>query len=227
MSQYPSTRRAGYASDSSGWWAGAGLFAALIMILVSIWQAMVGLIALVQNDFYVATRDYPFKFDATTWGWIHMLGGVLVALAGWALLSGQTWARVVGIVLAVLSAIAVPAASCTNGLRRTTWGAATPVRPLAVCSKRTEPSPNCGCGHRSGRAAPAKVMAADASRRVVLPIWPCPRCPWGVMRPSSTSMKACSSLGKRASFLARGSSGLSSWSGGLARRSEVTTLQVL
>jgi hypothetical protein len=66
MSQYPSTRRAGYASDSGGWWAGAGLFAALTMILVGIWQAMVGLIALVQNDFYVATRDYPFKFDATT-----------------------------------------------------------------------------------------------------------------------------------------------------------------
>jgi uncharacterized membrane protein len=106
MSQYPSTRRAGYASDSGGWWAGAGLFAALIMILVGIWQAMVGLIALVQNDFYVATRDYPFKFDATTWGWIHLLGGVLLALAGWALLSGRTWARVVGIVLAVLSAIA-------------------------------------------------------------------------------------------------------------------------
>jgi hypothetical protein len=35
----------------------------------------------------------------------------------------------------------VPAASCTNGSWRTTWGAATPVRPLAVCSKRTEPSP--------------------------------------------------------------------------------------
>jgi hypothetical protein len=69
-------------------------------------RAMVGLIALVQNDFYVATRDYPSKFDATTWGWIHLLGGVLLALAGWALLSGQTWARVVGIVLAVLSAIA-------------------------------------------------------------------------------------------------------------------------
>jgi hypothetical protein len=54
----------------------------------------------------VATRNYLFKFDATTWGWIHLLLGVVVAFAGWGLLSGRTWARVVGITLAVLSAIA-------------------------------------------------------------------------------------------------------------------------
>jgi hypothetical protein len=39
-------------------------------------------------------------------GWIHLLLGLLVAFAGWGLLSGQTWARVVAITLAVLSAIA-------------------------------------------------------------------------------------------------------------------------
>jgi hypothetical protein len=50
---------------------------------------MVGLIALVQNDFYVATRDYPFKFDATTWCWIHLLGYVLLALARWARRRGR------------------------------------------------------------------------------------------------------------------------------------------
>jgi hypothetical protein len=43
----------------------------------------------------VATRNYLFQFDATTWGWIHLLVGLLAAVAGWGLLSGQTWARVV------------------------------------------------------------------------------------------------------------------------------------
>jgi hypothetical protein len=52
------------------------------------------------------TRNYLFKFDVTTWGWIHLILGIIVALAGWGLLSGRTWARVVGITLAVLSAIA-------------------------------------------------------------------------------------------------------------------------
>jgi hypothetical protein len=39
-------------------------------------------------------------------GWIHMILGVIVALAGFGLLAGRTWARAVGITLAVLSAIA-------------------------------------------------------------------------------------------------------------------------
>jgi hypothetical protein len=64
-----------------------------------------GLIAIFENEFYVATRNYLFQFDATTWGWIHLILGLLVAFAGYGLLSGQTWARVVAITLAVLSAI--------------------------------------------------------------------------------------------------------------------------
>jgi len=76
------------------------------MIMAGIFQAFAGLVALFENEFYVATRNYLFQFDATTWGWIHLVIGVLVAFAGWGLLSGQTWARVVGITLAALSAIA-------------------------------------------------------------------------------------------------------------------------
>jgi hypothetical protein len=92
--------------ESSGLAVGFALFAALMMLMAGIWQALAGLIALFENEFYVATRNYLFEFDATTWGWIHLLVGVVVGLAGLGLLAGQTWARVVGIVLAVLSAIA-------------------------------------------------------------------------------------------------------------------------
>src|SRR4029453_9849968 len=71
-----------------------------------IFQALAGLVAIVDNEFYIATGNYLFQFDATTWGWIHLLLGLLVGFAGWGLLSGRTWARVVGITVAVLSAIA-------------------------------------------------------------------------------------------------------------------------
>jgi hypothetical protein len=90
--------------DISGWAVGAIMFAAVMMILVGVWQALAGLIAIFENEFYVQTRNYLFEFDATTWGWIHLVIGAIVALAGWGLLSGQTWARVVGITLAALSA---------------------------------------------------------------------------------------------------------------------------
>jgi cell division protein FtsW (lipid II flippase) len=73
------------------------------MIMVGIWQALQGLVAIFENEFYVATRNYLFQFDATTWGWIHLIVGLLVAFAGWGLLSGQTWARVVAITLLIIA----------------------------------------------------------------------------------------------------------------------------
>jgi hypothetical protein len=92
--------------DVSGWAVGFTVFAAVMMIMVGVWQALAGLIAIFENEFYVPTRNYLFEFDVTGWGWIHLLLGAVVALAGWGLLSGQTWARVVGITLAALSATA-------------------------------------------------------------------------------------------------------------------------
>ena len=92
--------------ETSGWAVGFILFAAIMMIMVGVFQALQGLIAIFQNEFYVATRNYIFQFDATTWGWIHLVIGLLVAFAGWGLLSGRTWARVVALTLAVLSALA-------------------------------------------------------------------------------------------------------------------------
>ena len=91
--------------ETSGTAVGFILFAAIMMIMVGVFQALQGLIGIFENEFYVATRNYLFQFDATTWGWIHLILGVLVAFAGWGLLSGRTWARTVAIILAVISAI--------------------------------------------------------------------------------------------------------------------------
>ena len=92
--------------QTTSWAVGFILFAAIMMIMVGVFQALQGLIAIFENEFYVATRNYLFQFDATSWGWIHLVLGVLVAFAGWGLMSGRTWARAVAITLALLSAIA-------------------------------------------------------------------------------------------------------------------------
>ena len=92
--------------DTSGWAAGFTVFAAIMMLMVGVFQALQGLIGIFENEFYVQTRNYLFQFDATTWGWIHLVLGLLVAFAGWGLLSGRAWARTVAIALAVLSATA-------------------------------------------------------------------------------------------------------------------------
>jgi len=80
--------------------------AVILMLLAGMLQVLVGLVAIFENEIYVQTRNYLFKFDVTTWGWIHLVVGTVVGLAGLGLLRGRTWARVAGIILAVLSAIA-------------------------------------------------------------------------------------------------------------------------
>jgi hypothetical protein len=92
--------------QTTSWAVGFILFAAIMMIMVGVFQAIQGLVGIFENEFYVTTRNYLFQFDATTWGWTHLLLGLLVAFAGWGLLSGRTWARAVAITLALLSAIA-------------------------------------------------------------------------------------------------------------------------
>ena len=82
------------------------VFAGVIMIIAGGFQAFQGLVGLFKNEVYVVTPQYLLQFDATRWGWIHLLLGLAVLLAGFAVLSGQTWGRVVGIILASLSAVA-------------------------------------------------------------------------------------------------------------------------
>jgi hypothetical protein len=102
--QYRSAARA--QEEPSGAAVGFILFAAIMMIMAGVFQAISGLVGIFENEFYVATRNYLFQFDATTWGWIHLVVGLIVAFAGWGLLSGRTWARAVGITVALVSATA-------------------------------------------------------------------------------------------------------------------------
>jgi hypothetical protein len=92
--------------DVSGWAIGGTAFAGVIMLMVGVFHAIAGLVALLDDQFYVVGANYTFELDVTGWGWIHLLGGIGVALAGLYVFSGATWARIVGIVLAMLSAIA-------------------------------------------------------------------------------------------------------------------------
>jgi hypothetical protein len=102
--QYGSARRRG--EPPSAWATGLIVFAGVMMIMAGGFQAFAGLVAIFEDEFYVNTRNYILEFDATSWGWIHLLLGLLVLFAGFAVMAGKTWGRVVGITLAVLSALA-------------------------------------------------------------------------------------------------------------------------
>jgi hypothetical protein len=87
-------------------WAISGLtFAASIMILIGTFQILAGLAAIIDDDFFVVTRNYAFDLDVTAWGWIHLILGIIVVVAGFALFSRHPWAAVTAIVLAIFTAV--------------------------------------------------------------------------------------------------------------------------
>jgi hypothetical protein len=92
--------------ESTTGWAGWAAFAAFMMILIGGFHAIQGFAAILKDDFYAVTPNYVFEFDVTTWGWIHLIAGVIVVLAGFAIFSGAAWARTIGVIMAFFSAVA-------------------------------------------------------------------------------------------------------------------------
>ena len=107
MTTHTSVDRSTSASgERGGRWYGLVVFAAVMMLLVGTFHAMAGFVALFKEDYFlVTTNGLVVTADYTTWGWIHLIMGVALGVAGGALLMGQTWARVVAVIAAVTSAI--------------------------------------------------------------------------------------------------------------------------
>lgn len=91
--------------EPSGLGLGMIAFAGVMMILVGVFQAVAGFGAILKDQVFVVGADYVFSFDATTWGWIHLLLGIVLVFAGFGVFAGQIWARTVGVLVAGLSAI--------------------------------------------------------------------------------------------------------------------------
>jgi hypothetical protein len=91
--------------EVSGWAVGGLVFAATVLTMIGIFQAIAGLVAIIDDDFYVVTRNYTFDLDVTAWGWIHLVVGLLLVIVGFALFARTAWAGVAAIMLAALSAV--------------------------------------------------------------------------------------------------------------------------
>ena len=89
----------------SGWAMGWTTFAAFMMIMIGVFHVVAGIVAIVNDEFYAVTKEYVFQFDASSWGWIHLILGIVILLAGFGLFSGAVWARTVGVIMALISAL--------------------------------------------------------------------------------------------------------------------------
>lgn len=101
----PRPRRHEASSEPTGW-TGWVVFGAVMMILLGSFQVIAGLVALFDEGYYlVGPNGLVVDVDYTAWGWTHLLVGVVALAAGFGLFTGATWARVLGITVAVISAI--------------------------------------------------------------------------------------------------------------------------
>jgi len=90
-------------SVKQGLAAGTSVGAAIIMTLIGALQLLQGIAAVAEDEVFVTGQEYLFTFDLTTWGWVHIIVGVVMVIVGIALISGATWARVSAMVIAALS----------------------------------------------------------------------------------------------------------------------------
>lgn len=91
--------------EVSGWALGGIAFAGTMLVLMGTFQALAGLVAIFNDEFYVVARNYTFDLDVSAWGWIHLIVGLAVLATGMGLFARKTWAGVAGIMLAMLSAL--------------------------------------------------------------------------------------------------------------------------
>jgi len=89
-------------SSGANGWVGWVYFAGAMMIVVGALQAIAGLVAIFKHTFYAISGSQLIAFNYTTWGWIDLVLGAIIFLAGLGIWAGVTWARVVGIFLAAL-----------------------------------------------------------------------------------------------------------------------------
>ena len=108
MSDHTGTRsttpQAG-ARGTSGW-VGWIAFAGMMLFLLGMFHVIAGLVALTREEYFlVRPSGLILDIDYSVWGWVHLLAGAVVMSAGIGVFSGRVWARAVGCVVALVSAV--------------------------------------------------------------------------------------------------------------------------
>jgi len=92
-------------SEVTGW-VGWIVFAGTLMAILGIFHMFEGLIALFRHSYiHFPEANMTVQVSYSQWGWIQLLAGALVFLAGLGLFTGRMWARTVGVILVSISAL--------------------------------------------------------------------------------------------------------------------------
>jgi hypothetical protein len=99
-------RTANLARRNASGWVGWVAFAAVVAITMGIYEAIIGLVAIFNDEYYlVGSSGLVVSVDYTVWGWVHLVMGLAALAGGIGLMQGRGWGRVAVIGLAGLSAL--------------------------------------------------------------------------------------------------------------------------
>ncbi|MGW4631557.1 DUF7144 family membrane protein [Nocardia sp. NPDC004415] len=85
---------------------GISVVAACLLLIMAAASVLQGIAALANDELYVAGVEYVYRFDTTTWGWIHVVLGALGLIVGVGLVLGAAWGRYSALAVAALVIVA-------------------------------------------------------------------------------------------------------------------------
>lgn len=82
---------------------GVSYFAGIMLLTLGLLQVLEGIAAVAEDEVFVTGIDYVYKFDVTTWGWIHIGLGAIGVVVAFGILAATEWGQLCGIFLASLN----------------------------------------------------------------------------------------------------------------------------
>ena len=92
-------------SGKGAWVDFLATFGGVLLIISASFEVLQGAAAIANPEFFSSGDEYLYRFSVETWGWIHLVLGLVGVATGIGLLASQSWAYLVGIVIAFFGAL--------------------------------------------------------------------------------------------------------------------------
>ena len=80
-------------------------FAATIFLVLGAFNMIFGIAMIANSEWVVFAPNSAWILDISQWGWVTLIVGAIQVLVGWGVMTEANWARITGIIIAVVSAI--------------------------------------------------------------------------------------------------------------------------
>jgi hypothetical protein len=80
-------------------------FSGIMLAVIAMLEIFQGIAAIAEDSIFVTGQSYTYELDVTTWGWIHLVLGVLCLAVGIGIMAGSTVGYLAGIGVAGLVAV--------------------------------------------------------------------------------------------------------------------------